>query len=311
MWLGSSRWCSAQAGLRNVTPGVMIVRTLGIILLCCCRFLSSVVAAQDRETCSIIAHRGVPAEAPENTVASFVRAIKIGVEMIEVDVQQTLDGHLVVFHDKTLDRTTDGTGALRDATLDGLKQLDAGGWFSERFRGERIPTLDEVIDILPPETNILLEIKYGSPYQEGIERRLIDFLKERKLLGRVLIKSFDIEVVQSVRSLAPEIPVGISFIFRVPFLSMIVHRWIRFGDVLDEDVDFLHVHRLGVTQSLIEEAHKEGMRVIAWDVNDETTMARLMRMGVDGIETDEAALLKQIRRPGDPPKFKTRVTTDN
>jgi len=257
-------------------------------------------------TVAVIAHRGLPTRAPDNTLAAFRKALELGVDMLEVDVQLTKDGHLVVLHDTSVNRTTDGRGALRDFTLEELKSLDAGNWFAEEFRNEHIPTLDEVVDILDAGTTLLLEIKYGSPYHMGIEERLIAFIRQHQLEHRVLIKSFDSDVVSRVRRLAPNIPVGISILFRIPFLSLIVHRGIRFGDVLEEDVDFLHVHRIGLTQALIDDAHARGMKVIAWDVNDEKTMRKVIAMGVDAIETDEPELLKKLRPKGTPKQIGRR-----
>lgn len=244
--------------------------------------------------------------APENTLPAFRKAVELGVEYLEVDVQQTTDGHLVVLHDKSVSRTTNGGGNLREYTLDELKKLDAGTWFSDAFKGEQVPTLQEVVNVLDDRTKLLLEIKYGTPYHDGIERRLIDFIRERRLENRVLIKSFDPIVIKRVRSLAPEIPVGISIVFRVPFLSLIVHRGMRFGNVLEEDMDFIHVHRIGMTEALVARAHKRGISVIAWDVHDEATMRRFIAYGVDAIETDEAGLPKEIRSAGTPNKIKMR-----
>jgi len=264
------------------------------------------VSASEKSTVAIIAHRGLPTHAPENTLPAFRKAVELGVEYLEVDVQQTSNGHLVVFHDKSVSRTTNGRGNLREYTLDELKKLDAGSWFSDAFKGEQVPTLHEVVDVLDDRTNLLLEIKYGTPYHDGIEGRLIDFIRERRLENRVLIKSFDPNVIKRVRSLAPEIPVGISIVFRVPFLSLIVHRGVRFGNVLEEDMDFIHVHRIGMTEALVARAHKRGISVIAWDVHDEATMRRFIAYGVDAIETDEAGLLKEIRPAGTPNKIKMR-----
>ncbi len=268
------------------------------------------VFASEKGTVAIIAHRGLPTLAPENTLPAFRKAVELGVEHLEVDVQQTSDGHLVVFHDKSVARTTNGRGDIREYTLDELKQLDAGSWFSDAFRGEQVPTLREVVDVLDERTNLLLEIKYGSPYHDGIERRLIDFIKEHRLEDRVLIKSFDPDAIKRVRSLAPEIPVGISIVFRIPFLSLIIHRGVRFGNVLEEDVDFIHVHRIGMTEALVVRAHKRGISVIAWDVHDESTMRRFMAYGVDAIETDEAELLKEIRPTGTANKIGKRSERD-
>jgi glycerophosphoryl diester phosphodiesterase len=244
--------------------------------------------------------------APENTLPAFRRAVELGVEMLEVDVQQTKDGQLVVLHDRTVDRTTDGTGDLRDFTLAELRALDAGSWFGDAFRGERVPTLAEVVSILDDKTSLLFEIKYGSPHHEGIEARLIEFIRQHRLERRVLIKSFDSAALGRVRALAPQIPLGASLILRIPFLRLIVHRGVRFGNLLAEDVDFLHVHRIGLTQTLVRDAHAAGLKVMVWDVHDEEGMREFIAMGVDAIETDESALLKQIRPGGPPSPFERR-----
>jgi glycerophosphoryl diester phosphodiesterase len=295
----------------KLSPLIIVSTALCLLLSAANTTVDASSAGDPREkearTVAVIAHRGVPTLAPENTLAAFRKALELGVDMLEVDVQQTKDGHLVVLHDKSVDRTTDGRGALRDFTLEELKSLDAGNWFAAEFRDERIPTLKEVVDILDRETTLLLEVKHGSPYYLGIEGELIEFIRQHRLEERVLIKSFDPDVVRRVRRLAPGLPVGISILFRIPFLSLIVHRGIRFGDVLTEDVDFLHVHRIGVTQALIDDAHARGMKVVAWDVNDEQTMRKFIALGVDAIETDEPKLLKQLRPEGTPKKIGKRL----
>jgi glycerophosphoryl diester phosphodiesterase len=253
---------------------------------------------EGRGTVSIIAHGGLPRIAPYNTLTSFRKAIELGVDMLEVDVQQTKDGDLIVLHDKTVDRTTDGHGAVRNFTLAELKSLDAGIGFGEEFRNERIPTLEEVVGILDPRTILLLEIKHGSPYYQGIEERLIEFIREHQLKERVLVKSFDRKAIRRIQAQAPDIPVGISILLRIPLLSLVIHRGIKFENVFDEQLDFLHVHRIGLTQRLVNLAHARGMKIIVWSVNAERDMRKFIAMGVDAIETDESELLKGIRPKG-------------
>ncbi|MGL4971324.1 MAG: glycerophosphodiester phosphodiesterase family protein, partial [Cetobacterium sp.] len=117
----------------------------------------------------ILAHRGASGTAPENTIAAFKKAIIDGCDGFEFDVQQTKDGKLVVFHDWTLERTSNGKGYVREHTLDELKELDAGSWFGEEFKGEKIPTLEETLDLIPDNMLINIELKEEYSKERGSE----------------------------------------------------------------------------------------------------------------------------------------------
>lgn len=153
----------------------------------------------------VVGHRGAPNQAPENTLASFEAAIAIGVDAIELDVHHSRDGHLVVIHDATLERTTDGHGPVHERTLAELKALDAGGWFDPRFASERIPTFDEALGCIGRRTGLQVEIKGRS---DGLVEATLASLAARDLLDTVMITSFQLDRLPRVRALAPGVVIG-------------------------------------------------------------------------------------------------------
>jgi glycerophosphoryl diester phosphodiesterase len=242
----------------------------------------------------IIAHRGAPTFAPENTLPAIRKALEIGVDMIEIDVHQTKDGVLVIMHDEKVNKTTDGSGYIKDMTFDDIRALDAGSWFDPVFTGTKVPALEEVFRIMDETTKLLIEIKKGSPYYPSIEERVLQSIAMHEFEERVEIKSFERRVVEYIREHAADIPIGKSFVFRIPLFRIIVDRGVRWGSVYEYEVDFLHSHWLTTTQALVRRARDEGFGLYAWDVNTEGRMRRLINMGVDAIETDYPHVLKEI-----------------
>ncbi len=149
----------------------------------------------------IVAHRGLSSLYPENTLISFKKAVELGVDMIELDVHCTKDRELVVIHDSSINRTTDGKGKVNQLTLRELRKYSAGRWFSEEFEEERIPTLQEVFELVDKKTKLQIEIK-----QPGIEKSLIDLVEEYEILNNVLCGSFNLKSIIEVRKLNPLIP---------------------------------------------------------------------------------------------------------
>ncbi len=153
----------------------------------------------------VIGHRGAPSRAPENTLASFRAALEIGVDGLELDVHLSADGHLVVIHDANLKRTTNGQGLVHEHTLAQLKQLDAGTWFGPMFAGERIPTFDEVLDLVGKRVPLQVEIKGAT---EGVTEATLAVLDARGLLDTVMMTSFQLDRLPRVRELAPKVQIG-------------------------------------------------------------------------------------------------------
>lgn len=162
-----------------------------------------------------IAHRGFSAAAPENTLAAFSRAIQAGSDLVEMDLRLSRDAQVIVFHDRELDRTTDGEGPAGERTLAQLKELDAGSWFSPEFAGEKIPTLDEVLELFAPtRTGLYLELKIDrgeENVREELVPRVLNVLAGRAVPERLFLASFDHPALRLVRSLGPGLPTGLIF----------------------------------------------------------------------------------------------------
>lgn len=219
----------------------------------------------------IIAHRGASSYAPENTLAAFDLALQMKVSHIELDVHLTGDGHLVVIHDDTVDRTTDGSGAVMDHTLATLRGLDAGAWFGEQFAGQRVPTFEEVLTRYKERVHFHVEIKGRSP---DLVQRTVDSIRAHRMEGQVTLTSFQRVRLEEVRHYAPEWPT-----------SWLVH------EVNDEVI--AQAHALGLTQlcpravavtpEWVDRLHCEGFVVRAWGVSDEALMQRVVQAGADGM----------------------------
>jgi glycerophosphoryl diester phosphodiesterase len=149
----------------------------------------------------IIAHRGSSADRPENTLASTLRAIEAGATAVEVDVRTTRDGHLVLSHDATLDRTTDGTGPISEKTLEQIRRLDAGSWFDKRYAAERMPTLDEVLAVCRGKIDVLLDLKETGDDYAG---RVADVVKKHGEPSRTIVGVRSVEQAELFRKLLPQ-----------------------------------------------------------------------------------------------------------
>src|SRR6185295_6262650 len=158
-----------------------------------------------------IAHRGASGQYPENSRLAFEKAIAAGADMIELDCQLTADGHVVVFHDERLARTTGARGRVQDRTLEQLRKLDIGKWRKPAFRGERILTLEEALEIFAGDVDLCLEIKTATAAPSGIEIKLLFILSHYDYLERTTISSFDYRSLARVRDLAPEATLGLIY----------------------------------------------------------------------------------------------------
>jgi glycerophosphoryl diester phosphodiesterase len=242
---------------------------------------------------TIFAHRGAKAYAPENTLASFQMAVTQGAPAIELDAKLTADGEVVVFHDLTLDRTSNGTGPLNKQTLAALKELDAGSHFSSEFQGEQIPTLAEVFECVGQQVFINVELTNYASRKDELPDKVISLVQQFGLQKRVMFSSFNRFALQRAHQLMPEIPLGLLAlpgIFGAPARSWMGRKWIAY--------QALHPARMDAKPRLIQDAHQRGQRVHVYTVNLRQDMIRLFQAGVDGIFTDDPLLaisvIKQI-----------------
>jgi glycerophosphoryl diester phosphodiesterase len=227
-----------------------------------------------------IAHRGASGGFPENTLVAFRAAIEAGANMCELDVQLTRDGAMVVIHDERVDRTTDGSGAVAAKLLAEIKQLDAGKSFGSRFKGEGIPTLEEVFDLVDGRCGLNIELKAA-----GLETQVSDLVRLRGAAGTTLISSFDWEAMARIRHIAPELRVG-----------LLASRWPArlIGAATEIKADAINPRFDMVTEDLCVAAHDRGINVYAWTVDEPATMRRLIADGVDGIVTNWPERLAEL-----------------
>jgi glycerophosphoryl diester phosphodiesterase len=248
---------------------------------------------QLRNQVLVIAHRGDATQAPEDTVASINAAFALGADMVEIDVHFSRDGVPVVIHDETLERTTNGKGPVSQMTLAQLKSLDAGSSFLRKFAGERIPTLAEALQAAKGKGPLLLDLKV-----EGLGRAVADVLRQLGLPdSSVAIGAWTDSQTKDFVTHVPGAQILLSTGQGLPKWDEEYFRRVRArGSTAFE----LHIDV--VNEAFIAEAHKHGMPVYVFTINDEPTLRSLIAMGVDGIETDNPALLmlllvRELSRP--------------
>ena len=230
-----------------------------------------------------IGHRGAAAHAPENTLASFRRAVELGADAIEFDLHRTRDGGFVVIHDDTVDRTTNGHGKVAALSLAELRRLDAGSWKASEFAGERIPTFEEVIEAVPERVTLFAELKAGSARSPGIEDALARFIRERNVMDRLRVSSFDHRALARLRPLLPELQTGALFTC-LPVDLVALGR--------NAGAQAVHPSFHYLTRDAVEEAHRAGLAVYAWTVNEPTDIDAVRAMGVDGMFSDHPDRLR-------------------
>jgi glycerophosphoryl diester phosphodiesterase len=238
----------------------------------------------------IFAHRGASNYAPENTIAAFELAVTQGAEAIELDAKLCADGHVIVIHDQSLDRTTNGTGKVLETPLDALKELDAGRWFGENYQGESIPTLDEVFEAVGKRIFINVELtNYATP-KDQLPDKVAALVKRHSLEQQILFSSFNPLALRKVHSLIPDIPLGL---LALPGRS---GAWARswFGNFF-VPYQALHPELKDTTLQMIKKQHDNKCRVHTWTVNKPGDLEQLFRWGVDGVFTDDVPLAQKIR----------------
>lgn len=237
----------------------------------------------------IFAHRGATAYAPENTLAAFELAIAQGADAIELDVKLSADGHAVVIHDDTVDRTTGGTGRVKNLPLSELRSLDAGSLFSEKFSGEKIPLLEEAFETVGRRALINVELTNYDNKEDHLVETVCMLVKKFNLQKQILFSSFHAKNLFKARGLMPDVPRGL--------LAINDYRgvWQRSFLFAFGDFQALHPHEENTSPQQVRRVHRMKRRVHVWTVNAEADMRRLFRWGVDGIFTDDPLLALKVR----------------
>lgn len=232
----------------------------------------------------IFAHRGASKYAPENTVSAFHKAIALGAKAIELDVMLSKDKKIVVIHDVDVSRTTNGIGRVDEMTYDQLIKLDAGSWFSQEFKAERLPRLEDIFDQFGNNCLINIELKnYHSP-KDDLPNRVMALISKYNLTDSVIISSFlpnNLKIIKSYRNK----PL-VALLTLTGFKGWITRSKLFFS----YSPNFIHPAQNDVTFTYIQKEHARGRKVHVYTVNEKRIMENLFRWNVDGIFTDDLKL---------------------
>lgn len=236
-----------------------------------------------------IAHRGASGHAPENTFAAFRKAVAMGAVFIETDLQLSRDARFVAIHDPTVNRTTNGQGSVNEMTLADLRRLDAGSWFGSEFAGERIPTIEEIMEFSRKHDVVFyLEMKPSGAW--GGEHALISAVRDAGEIARTVVISFDPVILASVRKIEPTLMTGLLYEGQIPDP---IERALEIG------ARQLAIRGDLVTPRLLREARQRDLQVVCWTVNHPAHMRLLVEAGVDGLISDYPDRLLELTRGKD------------
>ena len=248
---------------------LVLILSVGLSLICCREYVMP----------EITAHRGASAYAPENTLIAYRIAMEMGADRAELDVWLSKDGEVVLMHDEELLRTTGSEGMVWEHTLDELKSLEAGSWFAEKFKGEPIPTLREVIGLAKGKMKLNIEVKTSKP-EQLIAQRVVEIIRLENFIDECIVTSFDRDVIIEVKRIAPEITTGFIIDEELP------------EGVMDGTWDILSCSHELATKEFINEAHGRGKRIHVWTINEPGRIRHFARLGVEGIITDRPDIAK-------------------
>ena len=243
----------------------------------------------------VISHRGANIYAPQNTLPAFQRGLALGADGFETDVHLTSDGVLVLCHNYTIDKTSNGKGSIAQMTLDTLRSFDFGSYFSKKFAGTRIPTLEEFLALVADSNIEVLNIELKSPKENetSIVRDTIAAVKDTGLFDRLLISSFDPVLLAEAKAIDPQTKTGFLYSPNSKVTFKIVHR--NMLNVAKElRANAIHPFSLYVTKSLVDSAHAAGMDVNVWTVNSPKSVLRMAALGVEGIITDYPDVVRGV-----------------
>ena len=235
---------------------------------------------QISDTVTVIAHRGAAGKAPENTLASIRQAVTDEADWVEIDVQETADGEVVVTHDSDFMKLAGVNLKVWDATLEQIREIDIGSWFDPAFSSERVPTLAEVLTEAKGKAGVVIELKYYG-HDQQLEQRVVDIVEQLEMTDEIVIMSLNYAGIQKIRALRPDWTIGLLSAKAI-------------GNLARLDVDFLAVARGMATPGFVYRSHAHGKRVYVWTVNDAVSLSRMMSIGVDGVITDEPALAREV-----------------
>lgn len=235
-----------------------------------------------RDTTTIVAHRGAAGKAPENTMASVRQAIEDGADWVEIDVQESADGEVMVIHDSDFMKLANVNLKVWEGTAAQIATIDVGSWFDPAFSDERVPTLRQVLEAARGKAGVVIELKYYG-HDERLEQRVADIVDAMEMASDVAVMSLDYAGVLRMRALRPDWTIGLLSATAI-------------GDLTRLDADFLAVNMGMATPAFVRHAQGNGKQLYVWTVNDPVSMSRMMSIGVDGIITDEPEMARRVMK---------------
>lgn len=233
----------------------------------------------------LIAHRGASSEAPENTMSAIRQALEIGVDCVEIDVHLTADGKLVLIHDAIIGRTAWGAAGKRiaDMPLSEIQKLDAGSWFGAQFKGETVPTLDQLLQLDRKATGIMIEVKHGHAFPEPLAAAIVKSFRSAPKQETLIVGSFSVLLLEAVQKMDPDIPL-MGIVEKKPLLTSFDHL----------NLKYMALWYKLINPPLLDACHEAGQKIWTFTVDDLNTARFLMSIGIDGIITNKPRQLKEL-----------------
>lgn len=282
-FLDAAQWPDQKAERKALAPRGLLVTVLAVAVgsvgLGGAGIMELARVDQTRPV-AVIAHRGAAGARPENTMASITKAIEDQADWVEIDVQETADGAVVVMHDSDFMKLAENPIKIWDATLADLEEIDIGSWFDPAYSEERVSLLRDVLLAAKDKAGVIIELKYYG-HDQQLEKRVVEIVEETGMVDQVQLMSLKYDAVQKMHSLRPEWSVGLL-------------ASAALGNMWTLDADFLAVNSATVSLNLVKSAQAVGKPVYVWTVNDALSMSGMLSLGVDGLITDEPALARQV-----------------
>ena len=276
-------------GLNRVLLFCVLISTVA----CSSGKAEKIMLVKQKRKIVLIAHRGAADSAPENTLAAIRKALEGPAEFIEIDIHQTRDQQVVVMHDATVDRTTNGQGPIASLTLAQVRQLDAGSWYDTPFSQEKVPTLEEVLTLIKGKKKLLIEIKKGEDYYAGIESATLELIRKHQAQDWTVIQSFYDEVLTRVWKSEYAVPTHKLIIGKVPWLPIYFDHRLRWGSLEKYyRASAINVNEYFATRAFIRHVHSKGFKTYVWTVDEPRDINNIIDRGADGVISNVVAHLE-------------------
>ncbi len=242
----------------------------------------------------VISHRGFSAQAPENTLAAFAEGMKQA-SIIELDVHLTKDDTVLVMHDNTVDRTTNGKGLIADLTYAEIAQMDAGSWFGQKFAGEKVPTLSQVLDLVRGQRTVLIELKWPKEGNyENLVAGVVDVIRNHRAEHWTIVQSFEYKYLEELHRIAPDITYYQLLYGTLSWPRSYYSREFHWGRYpIVEGIAGMAVNYHYLSPTMVASLKAKKLKVFTWTVNEPEDIRRVYNLGVDGIITDNPALVNR------------------